>query len=105
MDVMPRRYLALSLMIALNFLSYASTAWSLSGEWQTAAPVQVGLAPDISDQLDTVFRSGKLDDVHGVVLIRHGKLALERYWAGDGGHSWCRGNGCRGWLNLHEVDC
>ena len=55
----------------------------MSEEWEIASPNQVGLASDIGDQLDAAFRSGKLDDLHGIVLIRHGKLVLERYRTGE----------------------
>ena len=45
-------------------------------------PEEVGLAPDVGSQLDNAFQS-KLDNVHGVVLVRQGKLVLERYQTGN----------------------
>ncbi len=52
-------------------------------DWQPTAPVEAGFAPDLADRLDGTLRAGRAPNVHGVVVIRHGRLVLERYGAGE----------------------
>jgi CubicO group peptidase (beta-lactamase class C family) len=54
-----------------------------SNEWPTAHPESVGLAPDLGDKVDKALASGSFHNVHAVVLVRHGKLVLERYQSGN----------------------
>lgn len=42
-----------------------------------------GLAEDLSMRLDQGVKSGELANLHAVVILRHGELALERYFEGE----------------------
>jgi CubicO group peptidase (beta-lactamase class C family) len=55
-------------------------------DWQSTAPVEAGFAPDFADRLATVVRVGRAPNLHGVVVIRHGRLVLEHYGAGEDFH-------------------
>jgi CubicO group peptidase (beta-lactamase class C family) len=54
----------------------------LADDWQRVSPEAAGFAPDIGTLLDDGVKSGKLANLHAVVVVRHGKLVLERYYAG-----------------------
>jgi CubicO group peptidase (beta-lactamase class C family) len=51
-------------------------------DWQSISPAEAGFAPDLSDRLDAAVRRGELANLHAVIVARHGKLVLERYYAG-----------------------
>jgi len=51
--------------------------------WQPTAPVEAGFAPDVADRFDDALRAGRAPNLHGVVVIRDGRLVLERYGAGE----------------------
>jgi CubicO group peptidase (beta-lactamase class C family) len=51
-------------------------------EWQTLSPADAGFAPDLGDRLDAAVKRGELANLHAVIVARHGKLVLERYYAG-----------------------
>ncbi len=61
-------------------ISAASSA--RAQDWQVVTPEEAGFAPDLAAQLDAAFARGDLPNLHGVVLVRHGKLVLERYYSG-----------------------
>lgn len=42
-----------------------------------------GLAEDLGERLDQGVKSGELVNLHAVVVMRHGRLALERYFEGE----------------------
>jgi CubicO group peptidase (beta-lactamase class C family) len=42
-----------------------------------------GLAEDLGERLDQGVKSGQLENLHAVVVMRHGRLALERYFEGE----------------------
>src|SRR5258708_9284020 len=54
-----------------------------AADWTTVAPSEAGLAPDLAERLDAAVRGGQAPGTHGVVIVRDGRLALERYWAGE----------------------
>lgn len=51
-------------------------------DWPSAAPVDVGLSPDLPELFEAALRDGKLPNMHGVLIARGGKIALERYFEG-----------------------
>lgn len=48
----------------------------------TVPPAAVGFRADLGERFDAGVRSGLLRDLHAVVLARHGKVVLERYFEG-----------------------
>jgi CubicO group peptidase (beta-lactamase class C family) len=44
--------------------------------------VATGIAPDLGARIDAAYSKGELAGLHGIVILRHGKLALERYYKG-----------------------
>jgi CubicO group peptidase (beta-lactamase class C family) len=55
---------------------------ALADDWQSIAPEDAGFAPDVGDRLDAAVANGTVTNLHAVVVVRHGKLVLERYYAG-----------------------
>lgn len=56
---------------------------SASFSWQFATPQDAGFAPDLSEKIDFGMRSGLLPNLHSIVIARHGKIAVERYYTGN----------------------
>lgn len=54
--------------------------------WATAAPADVGLAPELGARLDRAAARGELPGLHGFLAVRHGRLAVERYYPGADQH-------------------
>jgi CubicO group peptidase (beta-lactamase class C family) len=63
----------------------AAPAWPQS----IAAPQDLGFADDLAEKLDAGVRSGLLRGLHSVVIMRSGRLVLERYFEGED-ESWGR---------------
>jgi CubicO group peptidase (beta-lactamase class C family) len=51
-------------------------------DWQPIAPADAGFAPDIDARLDKLIADKRAWNLHGVVVVRGGRLVLERYFAG-----------------------
>jgi len=51
-------------------------------DWQVVTPEEAGYATDLAARLDAAVARGDLPNLHVVVLIREGKLVLERYYGG-----------------------
>jgi CubicO group peptidase (beta-lactamase class C family) len=51
--------------------------------WKTATPEAVGMNSARLDALAQDIRGGKYADIHGLLVVRHGKLAFEQYFTGD----------------------
>ena len=70
----------------LGAILILSVAGSISpapaSDWQTIAPADAGFESDIDGKLDDAFAGGDLPNLHAVVVARHGKLVLERYYEG-----------------------
>jgi CubicO group peptidase (beta-lactamase class C family) len=47
------------------------------------SPEDAGFAPDVAARLDRIVAAEQATNVHGVVVIRHGRLVLERYGVGE----------------------
>jgi CubicO group peptidase (beta-lactamase class C family) len=52
-------------------------------DWQQAAPGDMGFGLDFGTKLDQFVQSGRVTNIHGVVIVRRGRLVLERYYEGD----------------------
>ena len=53
-----------------------------ASDWPPIDPVEAGFAPDLADRLADV-PEGQAPGLHGLVVIRHGRLVLEQYGAGE----------------------
>ena len=51
--------------------------------WPSARPEELGLSPDMGSNLDAGFAAGDYEGLHGFLAVRHGKLAVERYFDGS----------------------
>ncbi len=67
--------------LALSFSPTVTHADPTQG-WQKVSPVDVGFAPTIGEDLDHAARKEAFEGLHAVVVVRAGKLALERYYDG-----------------------
>jgi CubicO group peptidase (beta-lactamase class C family) len=54
-------------------------AWA---QWNLARPRDAGISQDIGPALDAAVAAGDYDGLHGLLVIRNGHLAFERYLAG-----------------------
>ncbi|MEO1092545.1 MAG: serine hydrolase [Pseudomonadota bacterium] len=54
----------------------------LTTGWSRAEPSDVGFARDLGPRLDAAFAAGHLPNLHAVLVARHGRLVLERYFPG-----------------------
>ncbi|MFM9861850.1 serine hydrolase domain-containing protein [Pseudoxanthobacter sp. M-2] len=70
----------------------------------TAAPAAVGFRPDLVERFDAGVRSGLLRDLHAVVIARHGRIVLERFFEGTD-EAWGRplGTVAHGPETLHDL--
>jgi CubicO group peptidase (beta-lactamase class C family) len=67
---------AASIMPAVPRLSAAAT-------WGTISLADAGFDGDLHARLDQWVRGGRARNIHGVVIVRRGRLALERYYEGE----------------------
>src|SRR5262245_25897025 len=77
-----RRHTLLGIGAALM----ASPTTQLGAEpfhWQPIAPADAGFAPDIDARLDHLIAEKRAWNLHGVVIVRDGRLVLERYFEGE----------------------
>jgi CubicO group peptidase (beta-lactamase class C family) len=81
MPHLDRRHLLLRMGAALMALP-ATTAAGASFDWQPIAPAEAGFAPDMEARLDKLIADKRAWNLHGVVVARSGRLAMERYFAG-----------------------
>ncbi|WP_205944871.1 serine hydrolase domain-containing protein [Pelagibius litoralis] len=54
-----------------------------AAEWPLSSLTEAGFAAETGDLLDRSYAAGALSNLHGVVVIRGGKLVLERYFEGE----------------------
>src|SRR5688572_21372179 len=69
---------------ALAMLSVAASVVQAAprSEWTTVKPADAGFRADIGQQIDAAVKAGKAKNLHAVVIVRGGKLVLERYYEG-----------------------
>jgi len=51
--------------------------------WLRAEPADAGFAPDLVARLDAAVADKRVWNLHGVIVLRHDRLVLERYFDGD----------------------
>jgi CubicO group peptidase (beta-lactamase class C family) len=47
-----------------------------------ATPESVGFAADLPERFETLLGSGRLQNLHGIVALRKGRIVFERYFTG-----------------------
>jgi CubicO group peptidase (beta-lactamase class C family) len=63
--------------------SIACLGRGAASDWTPADPGEAGFAPDLGARLDQFILAGQVRNVHGVVIVRRGRMVLERYYEGD----------------------
>jgi CubicO group peptidase (beta-lactamase class C family) len=58
------------------------TAQAAPFDLRPIAPAQAGFAPDLEARLDSLIADKRAWNLHGVVIVRSGRLVLERYFSG-----------------------
>jgi CubicO group peptidase (beta-lactamase class C family) len=61
----------------------ASPRTTAAAAFDSAAPESVGFAPDLPKRFETLLASGRLQNLHGVVALRKGRIVFERYFTGS----------------------
>jgi CubicO group peptidase (beta-lactamase class C family) len=51
--------------------------------WQRAEPKDAGFSPDLESRLDKLVTEKRVWNLHGVVVVRGGRVVLERYFEGE----------------------
>lgn len=54
--------------------------------WTTPTPDLAGVSPEADGRLEAAFSRGEFSGLHGLLVIRNGRLALERYFEGEDEH-------------------
>jgi hypothetical protein len=52
-------------------------------EWQTISPADAGFVPGFGERLDQFVQGGQAPNIHGVIIVRRGRVAFENYFEGD----------------------
>ncbi len=69
-------------LLAMAAAPLAGSGWATATVWPRAEPADVGLDAQLAAQLDDAVRAGELANLHAVTVVRRGRLAVERYYAG-----------------------
>ena len=76
------RCLASGAIAAFACWAHTASAARALADWPTISVAEAGFRSDVAEQLDKAVRNGEFRNLHALVVIRHGKLVLERYYAG-----------------------
>ncbi|MEM1047484.1 MAG: serine hydrolase [Pseudomonadota bacterium] len=81
---MARRWIVrcLPILSGIAGLVLAGMSGASAMPWKRTTPAEAGFDPAIGETLDAAFAAGKFNNLHAVVLVRGGKIVLERYFAG-----------------------
>jgi hypothetical protein len=60
-----------------------ATRAAAAAEWVSVSASAAGFAPDPEALLDKAITEKRVGNFHGVVIVRHGGLVLERYFEGE----------------------
>ena len=52
-------------------------------DWRTVAPAEAGFAGDLEARLDKAIAEKRIWNLHSIVIMRNGRLVLERYFDGQ----------------------
>jgi CubicO group peptidase (beta-lactamase class C family) len=59
------------------------TAAAAEADWHFISPNEAGFTSELEALLDTAIAEKRVWNLHGVVVVRQGRLVLERYFEGD----------------------
>ena len=77
-------YGALALLAPLYLTAVVSASADEASEgWPTTSLAESGFAEDLGEKIDAGVADGRFAGLHSVLLVRHGKLVLERYYEGE----------------------
>jgi hypothetical protein len=76
-----RQILAAAGGIFMGQLIGTSSAATL--DWRTVAPAEASFAGDLEARLDKAIAEKRVWNLHGVIVVRSGRLVLERYFDGQ----------------------
>lgn len=76
-----KKILSVSALLFLSALSCGSPAVPVDG-WEYATPAEAGLDPALIESLEKAVTSGTYTNLHGVVVVRGGRLVLDAYVPG-----------------------
>lgn len=51
--------------------------------WECISPEQAGLNSEFIEKLETGHKQGRYENLHSIVVVRHGKLVFERHYEGE----------------------
>jgi len=51
--------------------------------WLPIDPANVGFTADVADRLDKAIAEERVWNLHGIVVLRNGRLVIERYFEGE----------------------
>src|SRR5260370_36717886 len=52
-------------------------------DWRAASPAKTGFADDLEARLDKAIAEKRVWNLHSIIIVRNGRLALERYFDGQ----------------------
>src|SRR5437773_5678386 len=59
------------------------TTAAAATDWLSISPSEAGFTSDLEALLDKAITEKRVWDLHGLVIVRKGRLVLERYFQGD----------------------
>ena len=78
-----RRYLLAATGGALMGGSIGNSVAAATLDWTIAKPSEAGFADDLAARLDKAIADNRIWNMHAVIVIRGGRLVLERYFDGE----------------------
>jgi len=91
----------LAASVAIASPARAQTAWPTKG-WPTATPQAVGLDAKVLAGLDSEITSGRYGNVDRILVIRHGRVALDKSYPHDYDRIYADSVHVTGPLNAHD---
>ena len=91
----------LAFSVAIASPARAQTAWPTKG-WPTATPQAVGLDAKVLAGLDSEITSGRYGNVDRILVIRHGRVALDKSYPHDYDRIYADSVHVTGPLNAHD---
>jgi CubicO group peptidase (beta-lactamase class C family) len=68
---------------AAALVTYSARRLYAAQDWPKIGAAEAGFAADLQARLDRFVLNGTASNIHGVVIVRRGRMVLERYYEGD----------------------